>query len=33
MNIDDNKQVTQLQFDGIFKGREKEIRITPDKQV
>ena len=24
---------TQLTFDGIFKGREHEIRITPDKQI
>jgi len=23
----------QLKFDGIFQGREKEIRITPDKRV
>ena len=23
----------QLQFDGIFQGRESEIRITPDKRI
>jgi hypothetical protein len=28
-----NNENKQLQFEGIFKGREKEIRVTPDKQV
>jgi len=27
------QDLTQLKFDGIFQGREKEIRITPNKQI
>ena len=30
---EDQNKIIQLQFDGVFKGREKEIRITPDKQI
>ena len=26
-------QLTHLKFDGIFQGRESEIRITPDKKI
>jgi hypothetical protein len=27
------QELVQLQFDGVFKGRENEIRITPNKQI
>jgi len=26
-------EITHLKFDGIFQGRESEIRITPDKKI
>ena len=28
-----SSQLTHLKFDGIFQGRENEIRITPDKRI
>lgn len=32
MNLEE-KEIQELTFDGIFQGREKEIRITPDRQI
>ena len=31
--INEPKSNNQLQFEGIFKGKESEIRITPDKRI
>jgi hypothetical protein len=31
MEIETQEQ--KLQFDGIFQGKENEIRITPDKMI
>ena len=33
VEIEPVQEIVQLQFDGMFKGREKEIRITPNKQI
>ena len=33
IEVEQTVEITKLQLDGIFQGRESEIRITPDKRI